>query len=115
MFDIEYALIGWTRDELGVPCAATPPKDRPARFVTVERTGGASSLGVDRPVVAFQCWAPKNEGAAALAGALRRALVERATAVPEICRASVDGCYRFPDPDSRMARYQVVASFVTRL
>lgn len=115
MFDIESALIACVRTELGVPCASVPPKDRPARFLTVERTGGASSLGVDRPVVAFQCWAGSNADAAALAGRLRRALVERAVNIPQVCRASVDGCYRFPDPDSRMARYQVVASFVTRL
>lgn len=114
MFDIESALIAWARAELSVPCFAAPPRARPERFATVERTGGAASLGVDRPVIAFQLWAKTNADAAALAGRLRRALTERVASIPEVCRVSVDGCSRFPDPDSRMARYQVVASFVTR-
>lgn len=115
MFNIETALIKWARAALGVPCYAIVPADAPGRFVTVERTGGGTSLGVDRPVVAFQCWAASRLEASELASALRSAIVTGARSIPEVCGASVSSTYDFPDPETRRARYQVVAEFTTRI
>lgn len=114
MFDVEQALIEWIPGRVGAPCYAEPPETRPAAFVTVERTGGGSSLGVDRPSVAVQAWGATRAEASALAASLREALVLDSWQIPEVCRCSVASSYSFPDPDSRMARYQLDVEMVTR-
>lgn len=114
MFDVEQALVEWLPGAVGAPCFADVPDPRPDSFLTVERTGGSASLGVDRPGVAVQAWAPTRAAASALALAARDALILRSTEIPEICRCSVDSVYNFPDPDSRSARYQLSVSLACR-
>lgn len=114
MFDVEQALVEWLPGAVGVPCFADVPDPRPDSFLTVERTGGSSSLGVDRPGVAVQAWAPTRERASRLALTARDALVLRSAEIPEICRCSVDSVYNFPDPDSGSARYQLSVSLACR-
>lgn len=113
-FDIEQALIEWLPGKLGVPCFDDPPDDKPAEFVTVERTGGETSLGVDRPLVAVQAWAGTRANASALAASARAALVNDSWEIAEVCRCAVSSTYNFPDPDSRKARYQLDVEMVTR-
>lgn len=113
-FDIEQALIDWLPGKIGCECLAEAPDPRPERFVTVERTGGEASLGVDRPMLAVQAWGKSSEDASALALAARDALVGDFWELPEVCRCSVSSIYRFPDPDSRQARYQLDVEAVTR-
>lgn len=113
-FDIEQALVEWLPDKLGVPCSAEVPDPRPDAFVTVERTGGGSSLGVDRPFLAVQAWGASAAEASELALSARDALVLDSWEIPEVCRCTVSGVYRFPDPDSRQARYQLDVEAVTR-
>lgn len=114
-FDVEQALVEWVPTKVGAPCYAEVPDPRPARFVTVERTGGEASLGVDRPLLAVQAWADTAANASALALELRDAIVVGATEIPQVCRCDVTSVYRFPDPDSRQARYQLDVSAVTRM
>lgn len=113
-FDIEQALVEWLPGRCGAPCFAEVPGRRPARFLTVERTGGGSSLGVDRPLLAVQAWGRSAADASELAMAARDALVLDSWEIPEVCRCSVSSIYRFPDPDSRAARYQLDVEAVTR-
>ena len=113
-FDVEQALIGWLPGKTGAPCYAEKPGERLASFLTVERTGGESSLGVDRPLIAVQAWGPSSGEASALAAAARDALVLDFWEIPEVCRCRVSSTYRFPDPDSRQARYQLDVEMVTR-
>lgn len=114
MFDVEQALIEWIPAKVGAPCYAEVPDPRPAEFVTVERTGGETSLGVDRPKLAVQAWGDTPALASALAGRLRLALALESWEIPEVCRCRVPSTYRFPDPDSRQARYQLDVDMVTR-
>ncbi len=114
MFDIERALIEWLPEKVGCECLAEAPDPRPDRFVTVERTGGEASLGVDRPKLAVQAWGAGPEDASALALAVRDALVLDFWELPEVCRCAVSSVYRFPDPDSGQARYQLDVEAVTR-
>lgn len=119
-FDIEQALVEWLPGKLGVPCLAEVPSGRdgpggrPEAFVSVERTGGESSLGVDRPLLAVQAWGRSAAEASELALRVRDALVLDSWEMPEVCRCSVTGIYRFPDPDSRQSRYQLDVEAVTR-
>ena len=114
-FNVEAALVSWLPGALGVPAYADVPASRPPSFVTVERTGGSCSVGVDRPALAVQAWAPTRAEASELALRARDALTLRCVAeVPQVCRCEVDGLYSFPDPDSRQARYQLNVYMATR-
>lgn len=115
MFDVERELVEWLPKKVGVPCAADVPDPRPERFVTVERTGGDTSLGVDRPLLAVQAWAGSRLDASRLASAVATALVLDSWEIPQVCRCRVTSTYNFPDPESRQARYQLDVEMVTRL
>ena len=113
-FSVEEALVGWLPTVVGAPCYAEVPADRPSEFVTVERTGGGSEIGIDRPSVAIQAWAPSRLEALRLALEVRDAMALRAVEVDGIRSCSVNsGPYSFPDPDGRGARYQLYVDMTT--
>lgn len=113
-FDIMAALVPALKDALGVPCSTAVPEKRPASFVTIERTGGAYSLGKDEPALAIQTWGMTEGAAYDLALMAREWLLECWQVIPEVCRVTVDGIVHFPDPDSRQERYQLNVYMVTR-
>lgn len=114
-FDAVAALVAWLPGKCGVPVSSKVPEERPERFVTVERTGGARSIGSDRPALAVQAWAQTDAEAAQLALGCADALVrECAREIPQVCRCTVEGVYDFPDPDSRQSRQQLSVYMVTR-
>ena len=106
-FSIIQALIEWLPGEIGVPAHDAPPDPRPRRFATVERVGGESAVGIDRPVLAVQLWAPSNAEAEELALECRDALNLRAASIPCVHGVHAGSPVSFPDPDSRSARYQI--------
>lgn len=104
---IEGDLIAFLRDRLGVPVSASVPAVRPARFVTVSRTGGGADSFRDFPEFAVQAWGSSPSDAAALAVAARRelpAMIE----LPHVGRVDLRGLYEYPDADSGQSRYQLV-------
>ncbi len=115
MFDVEQALIDWLPEKVGVPCYADVPAERPKAFITVERTGGSSSFAKDEPLLAVQAWAESRLSASELAARIREVLVYSALEIVQVCRCEVTSTYNFPDPDSRMSRYQLDVEMVTRL
>ena len=114
-FDVVAAVRSALAGALGVPCYCEVPEGRPQRFTSVERTGGATYLYKDEPNLAVQLWAESDADAYALAMAARAALLDLWQLSPQVCRVVVGGTYRFPDPDSRAARYQIDVYLVTRL
>lgn len=114
MFDVTADLVAWVPGALGVPAFADPPAQRPAEFVTVERTGGPREVGIDRPSVALQAWAGSSARASTLASELARGLLESYPARARVWRCDVSGIYEFADPDSGHARWQVTADLVVQ-
>lgn len=114
-FDVIAAVQAALADALGVPCFAEVPAERPARFASVELTGGPTYLYKDEPNLAVQLWAESDAEAYSLALAARAALLGLWQRAPQVCRTAVGGTYRFPDPDSRARRYQIDVYLVTRL
>lgn len=114
MFDVIAATCAALEKGLGVPSSSTVPATRPVRFSTVERTGGAYSIGRDAPNLAVQVWAGTEAEAYTLALMAREVLTNLRETCPQVCSSRVDGIYSFPDPDSRMARYQLDFYAVTR-
>ena len=113
-YDVLADLCKWLSARLGVPCSTSVPAQRPAEFVTVERTGGQTSLGRDDPNLAVQCWSGTEAGAYTLALAAREAVLSGWGGLPMVCRATVGATHHFPDPDSRAERYQIDAYLTTR-
>lgn len=113
-YDVISDMVTALSAKLGVPCSSTVPAARPARYITVERTGGGMSLGRDEPSLAVQAWAATEADAYALALCAVEVIDSLWELLPSVCSARAGGVYRFPDPDSRMERYQVDAYLVTR-
>lgn len=92
--------------------SADIPRQRPRRFITVERVGGETDLRRDHPMIAVQVWAESRYQA----GRLARLVAERTQALhghPQVGRVNIASTYNFPDPASRQARYQITVSLVT--
>lgn len=113
--DIEAAAVARLASDLATrlpscKVAASIPSPRPDEFVTVRRVGGvATSLVVDAPAVAFECWSSSGSAAAALA-ALVRAIV-RSWQGEDVGGLTVykvqesAGPASLPDPVSHQPRY----------
>lgn len=115
-YDVLADLCRWLSDRLGVPVSTTVPAARPPEFATVERTGGGAAPYGDSPNLAVQTWSESEAGAHTLALAARDALVLLAwQELSLVVSCEVAGVYRFPDPGSRVERYQLDVYLKTRL
>ena len=106
MMDVERVVAQRLMGATGIKAVLEVPEDRPSEFISVEMTGGTRErLCIQHASLAVQSWAQTRQRAAEIAR-----LVERATPAlteePNIFRAVANGTYRWPDPDSRQARYQ---------
>lgn len=111
---IEADVITHLKARLGVPVSASVPKDRPTRFVTVERVGGRLDQFRDLPQFAVQAWGTSTSDASSLADNVRVALVAL-TSLPHVAKVNIGGTYNYPDPDSSQARYQTVCDLVVKV
>lgn len=95
----------------------TVPSPRPARFVRVWRTGGASmSRVVDEPLITVEAWAASKGAAAELGSEVRDVLLTSATktALPLVRRIDAGAFYYDPDPTSGADRYSFTVSMRVR-
>lgn len=114
VYSIEEAVRNWLVD-MGYAAYVRVPKDRPQRFVTVERTGGGVENMVDYPLVAVQTWAKTQAEAEEDAAAIRMvALVGNLPEGVHSMRVNA-GPYKFYDEDSMQPRYQVVFDVACQL
>lgn len=114
VYSIEEAVRNWLVD-MGYAAYVRVPKDRPQRFVTVERTGGGVENMVDYPLVAIQTWAQTQAEAEEDASAIRMvALVGNLPEGVHSMRVNA-GPYKFYDEESMMPRYQVVFNVACQL
>ena len=109
------ALIAYLKRKFpGVPVSNRVPQDRPKKFITVERTGGRRTHLWDSPMFAVQAWAPTEVEASALADDVAGAVL--AWQLDSIVAYSaVSAVYAFPDPDSRVPRFQLTVSAMLAL
>jgi hypothetical protein len=94
---------------LRVPISGQVPAQRPPRFITVERVGGERTHLWDHPLLAVQVWAQTQADAVALADRVAALLMDWQMQ-PYVASADVQSVYAFPDPDSRVARFQITVS-----
>lgn len=82
------------------------PNPRPAKAVTLERTGGAEDrIVLDHPTIAIQCWGNTRAEAMFLADNVEECM--RQLDDPEIPDVAKSGKYNFPDEYGN-PRYQLV-------
>lgn len=114
VYSIEEAVRNWLVD-MGYAAYVRVPKDRPQRFVTVERTGGGVENMVDYPLVAVQTWAQTQAEAEEDASAIRMvALVGNLPEGVHSMRVN-SGPYKFYDEESMQPRYQVLFNVACQL
>ena len=106
-YSIEEALVSWL-SSLGYDAHANVPKDRPGRFVTVERTGGEVADMVDHPSIAIQTWAQSAAEAEEDACAIRLAAISGPLPAGVHSMRVDSGPYKFYDEESMQPRYQTV-------
>lgn len=112
--DIEAAIIAYLTERLeGVKVYADVPEEKPDKFVTVERTGGNMENRLDHPRVAIQAWATRRYVASALMADVDRFMCDMPLYVEDVMGCSRDTTYNWPDPDSRMPRYQGIYLLTT--
>ena len=97
----------------GLTAYGDVPKSRPARFIIVERVGGASGRIIDRPLIAVQIYAATRSEAMKLAETTRMALqrLTDPTDIPDLAEiAAVDISGVTNEPlDEKTPRYQITA------
>ena len=99
-------LVGW-RVSLSVP------SERPERFITVERLGGASDRFLDRPLIAVQVWASSRWEACDAAVRLVRPRLLDIIQRQEVGSVSIESIVDFQEPTPPyQARYQVTMQIV---
>lgn len=115
MLDIERAAIEYLDANLACGVYAEVPNPRPLRFVTVERTGGATDErgAVDRPMLAVQSWDQTRFGASTLSQTVDLLMANMPDEVENVCDCDLNSLYNFPDPDSGQPRYQGLYQLVT--
>lgn len=113
-FNVEAALVEWLSERLDCPVSQLVPADRPTRFVTLQRTGGAMTTGIDNPVIAVDAWEQTPYGASELALQVRALILYQAVGIPEIRHVDVGaGPFFSPDADSRMPAYRLTFNLTT--
>lgn len=114
-FSIIAALVAWLPDKVGVPCYGQVPETRPDSFVDVARTGGGTSDFIDRPVVAFRCWAQTPYQAEALALSVRDSVLTSIGEIAQVHGASVNSGPYDSTESSRQPSMQIVFDISTEI
>ena len=104
------ALIAYLKRKFpGTQVSNRVPQYRPKKFITVERTGGQRTHLWDSPMFAVQAWAQTEAEASALADEVADAILAWQLD-PNVAYSDVRSVYAFPDPDSRVPRFQLTVS-----
>lgn len=104
----ETLIVQYLSCRLDVPVSTDVPPERPARFVTVERTGGTETRFASRPMLAVQAWGGTRTECGNLAHRVR-ALLMQATSLTEVADVQILSLSNYPDPGPPAStRYQVV-------
>lgn len=107
--NIEATIVSYLNGK-GFNAYADVPNPRPKEFVTVERTGGTSSVALDRPTVAVQAWSESRYKASELMLKVD-ACMKEITSLNDVTKCSRNSMYNYPDENQ--ARYQAVYDLVT--
>lgn len=89
----------------GITASTDVPRERPDRFVTVERVGGSETRHIARPMLAVQSWARSTTDAGNLDMLVRGLLDLMPLLAPEVALVTVESTVNDPLDDAQ-PRYQ---------
>lgn len=108
---IEKVLYDYLSAALSVPVYLDIPKERPATYVTLEKTGSSRENMIDRATIALQSIAPSMYEAAELNEDVKE-VMDDAIVLPEIASSRLNSDYNFTDTATKQYRYQAVYDVV---
>ena len=108
---IEEYVIAQLGAVLTEPVSGDIPSPLPARFVTVEQTGGGHPEKLGQATLAVQSWAKSRAEAGTLCETVIAAM-EALAGKAEISSVELTNKYNFPDTSRRRPRYQAVFDIV---
>lgn len=113
--DAEVTVRQWLASQLSVPVSTEVPANRPAEFVTVERSGGPITDVRDKALLTIECWSTSRTNAGTLAHTVCDSLIAGSISHPQIASADINSIVNNPDPASGQARFQITAIVVVVL
>lgn len=107
---IEKVILDYLNETLNVPVEMEVPKNPPARYVVMEKTGSRRENLITSSTFLFRSYAPSLYKAAALNEDVKAAL-DNAIVLDDIARAKLNSDYNYTDTAKKLYRYQCVYDF----
>lgn len=107
---IEKVILDYLNETLNVPVEMEVPKNPPARYVVMEKTGSRRENLITSSTFLFRSYAPTLYKAAALNEDVKAAL-DNAIVLDDISRAKLNSDYNYTDTAKKLYRYQCVYDF----
>lgn len=97
----------YLKDVLPVPVYTELPKEKPQRFVVLDKIGSSKENHLSSSTIAFQSYAESKFQAALLNEQVKEA-VENMIILDEVSRVELNSDYNFTDTTTKEYRYQAV-------
>ena len=104
---IELTVYNYLKNVLPVPVYTELPKDKPQRFVVLDKIGSSKENYLLSSTIAFQSYAESKFQAALLNEQVKEA-VENMIILDEVARVELNSDYNFTDTTTKEYRYQAV-------
>lgn len=104
---IEVTVYNYLNDALSVPVYTELPKEKPQRFVVLDKIGSSKENYLSSSTVAFQSYAESKFQAALLNEQVKEA-IENMIVLDEISKVELNSDYNFTDTTTKEYRYQAV-------
>lgn len=105
---IETVIRNYLTSKLNIPVLLERPKDVPASYVIIEKTGSSTFNLLETSTFAIQSYAPSLYAAADLNNTIKGFMRCAADECPEISSAQLNSDYNYTDEETKEYRYQAV-------
>lgn len=105
---IELTILNYLNSELSVTAYMEYPAEPPAKFVTIDKTGGGGDIHVKRATVAIQSYAESLYDAAELNETVKTAMLVINRKTNSVSHVELNSDYEFTNPSKKRYRYQAV-------
>lgn len=109
---IELILLEYLKASLDIPVVMEVPKDKPAEYVLIEKTGSGRNNTIDMATVAIQSCSDISLYRAAVLNERVKALMNEIVALGSISMARLNTDYNFTNRETKTYRYQAVYDLV---
>lgn len=105
---IEDLVKDYLQEKLGIPTYMEIPKDPPARYIVIERTGQTRTNFIYESILAVQDYCKSLYEAAQLNHLINNTMLDELVKEKEISSVQMNGSTNFTDPSKKQPRYQSV-------